>query len=463
MLCKARSARSALVALLAVLVLAFMPVLALAADKDYSLEKTQIFATVHTDGTLTVHEDRTLDLDGHFHGFYWEIDTTGGELGDCSVEVLEAGEISSNDSLVPYTFAKGGTAENTWTMKETSKYTRVDVHYDKTDGHPTFYIRYKIKGALARWSDTGELYWKFVGSRWEKPSNDVYCYLYFEGATEGTELVAGENIRGWLHNASLQGQIDVPSGTVPASWDKIEPGQPGTIRAWVPKVRKGDFAEIRSTFPAEWLSGLDDRGAARLDTILTEEDGWARAANQRFENAVFWTNIKKWVLNILIALNVVGIIAGLIAYRRSHDATFDDKYFRDVPTNDHPAVLYFVDKNKAGEGPDFTASLMRLSDMGVIKLEKATYYRKRLARSPKEEEDWRIVLVPEKAEALTDPIDKETLAFVFDYVGENARKLSDGNERPENTVLMSDFKRVASKLEESYTKRLDQWKDAVKG
>ena len=435
----------------------------LADDKDYTLDQTVIWATVDADGSLLVTEKRAVNLDGTFHGFYWEIPTNDSELGSVVLKIQEAGEVARDGTtLVPYTFSpeSSDTRDGVWTATETSSGTRVDVHYTKSDQMAYFYVTYTITGAVARWSDTAELYWKFVGSQWTKDSSDVTCRVYFYGAPEGTQVTAGDNLRGWLHNASLIGNIDVPSGTVPA-WEDLSSGDPGTITMQLQTVRAGDFAEVRSAFPAEWVPQLEQRSESRLDTILAEEGAWADKANERFAGAKFWSNIKVWILNIVLVLDLVAMAVSTVLYRMSHRATFNDKYFRDVPTEDHPAVLSYVYTGSAGIGPDFTSSLMRLNDMGVIKLEKVTYYRKRLGRSPKEEEDWRLVLVPEKASQLSDPIDRATISFLFDYVAPKAQEISDGNDRPDGTVLMSDFKRVAKRHETSYEFNLDLWKEAV--
>ncbi|MBQ1839849.1 MAG: DUF2207 domain-containing protein, partial [Atopobiaceae bacterium] len=392
-----------LFALACALVLA-LPTRALA-DDEYSLDATGIWATVDTSGTLTVTEQRLVDFDGNFHGFYWELSTRDCELGEVSVDVVEAGEVDDGGSFVPYTYASSGDDEGTWTLREKSSYDRVDVHFDKTDERAVFYVTYTIDGVVARWSDTGELYWKFVGDNWEEDSHNVECHVFFAGAPEGTQLTAGENIRGWLHNRSLNGTIEVPSGAVPA-WDDMEQGDPGTVSATLGKVRSDEFAEVRVAFPAEWLSGAKQRSETRLDTILTEEAGWADAANARFERVGLLATIKKWVYTIMGALSVVAAALMRIGYRRTHKAVFDDKYFRDVPSDDHPAVLHMLYTGSAGSGPDFTATLMRLNDMGALTLEKTTSLKKRLGRKPKEEEDWLLIRVDDRAAKITDPIDR---------------------------------------------------------
>ena len=167
--------------LLACLLVAGLPATAWA-DDDYDLTKTDIAATVGRDGLLYVTEERTLDLDGDFHGFYWQIDTGPGELGDVSVEIREAGEVASDGSLMPYRFVDGKSdTPGTWTMEQGRGYTRVDVHYEKSYEEARFYVTYALDGVAERFADTGELYWKFVGDRWEKDSSNVTCTVYFDG------------------------------------------------------------------------------------------------------------------------------------------------------------------------------------------------------------------------------------------------------------------------------------------
>ena len=71
---------------------------ALADDKDYTLDQTVIWATVNEDGSLQVVEERAVNLDGNFHGFYWEIPTNDSELGSVVLKIQEAGEYSGDGS-----------------------------------------------------------------------------------------------------------------------------------------------------------------------------------------------------------------------------------------------------------------------------------------------------------------------------------------------------------------------------
>ena len=78
-------------------------------------------------------------------------------IDDVSVRVTAAGEVV-NDTLTPYEYAGSfSDAEGTWTMEEKSNYTRVDVHYDKSDEYATFYVIYELDGVAAHHSQLPNL------------------------------------------------------------------------------------------------------------------------------------------------------------------------------------------------------------------------------------------------------------------------------------------------------------------
>jgi hypothetical protein len=53
------------------------------------------------------------------------------------------------------------------------------------------------------------------------------------------------------------------------------------VRATVPSVSSGEYAELRVTMPSSWLLGMDAVDEERLDTILQEGKGWAEETNAR--------------------------------------------------------------------------------------------------------------------------------------------------------------------------------------
>lgn len=78
------------------------------------------------------------------------------------------------------------------------------------------------------------------------------------------------------------------------------------------------------------------------------------------------------VLSVVAAVAFTGIIVVLKLRHRKPKPLFQDEYFRDVPSADHPAVLSAL--MSWNEVPDqaYIATLMKLTDDRVIKLEQAT-------------------------------------------------------------------------------------------
>ena len=81
-------ARAAAVLALVLLVLVLAPSQALA--KSYEMTQVDIDATVNTDGSLTVVEDRTFDFSGTYHYCYWDLSKSASEFSDLSIQVAEA-------------------------------------------------------------------------------------------------------------------------------------------------------------------------------------------------------------------------------------------------------------------------------------------------------------------------------------------------------------------------------------
>jgi uncharacterized membrane protein len=102
---------------------------------------------------------------------------------------------------------------------------------------------------------------------------------------------------------------------------------------------------------------------------------------------------------------------------------------------------------------------MRLTDEGAIGLDLVTTTKDRLI-GKKVEEDYRITRNPDVAATLTDPVDKDVMAFLFGDVAPRVagyEPAADGRE----TLMFSDVQRVAKSQAQAYSDSLDSWKERV--
>lgn len=154
----------------------------------------------------------------------------------------------------------------------------------------------------------------------------------------------------------------------------------------IPCVHEGEFAEARIAFPSDWVPQLAVSGEKRMSTILSEEKEWADEANARREHARAVAGAIA-VVCVVVAVAYTGVIVMLKLRRPKPKPLFQDEYFRDVPSADHPAVLAALMSWNDVPDQAYIATLMKLTDDRVIKLEEATETKKKgLLRREKEEQ-----------------------------------------------------------------------------
>lgn len=431
--------RFASVCALVALALLLLP--AAAHADGYSMTQTYIGATVEADGSLTVVEGRQFDFDDDINGVYWDINTgTNQQGGTAGVDVLSVEEDDAAFSRVDYA-NKGDSG--VYTVEQSDGSVRIKVFSPhESDDSAIYYVSYTMTGAVMNWADTAELYWKFVGDGWSANSDDVEMEVYFADGAIGTPASKGDNFRAWGHGP-LTGDVSI---------DADEP----MVTYAIPCVHEGEFAEARIAFPSDWVPGLSASSEERMPTILSEEKTWAEEANARRARARMIANTLAAV-SVVAAVTFTGVIVVLKLRRRKPKPLFQDEYFRDVPSADHPAVLAALMSWNDVPDQAYIATLMKLTDDRVIKLEETTETKKKgLLRREKEERTYRITVTDEAWKAAKkDGIDRDVLKVFFAGVKPD----KDGVR----SRTFSELEEYASERTESVGDKLEDYQNTVKG
>lgn len=376
--CRQRCLFARFASMCALVACALLLLPAVARADGYSMTQTYIGATVEADGSLTVVEGRQFDFDDDINGVYWDINTGSNQQGgSVNVDVLGVEEDDTAFNRVDYA-NKGDSG--VYTVEQSDGSVKIKVFSPHESGDSAiYYVSYTMTGAVMNWADTAELYWKFVGDGWSANSDDVELEVYFADGAIGTPASKGDNFRAWGHGP-LAGDV---------SLDADKP----MVTYTIPCVYQGEFAEARIAFPSDWVPGLSASSEERMPTILSEEEAWAEEANARRAHARMIANTLA-VVSVVAAVTFTGVIVVLKLRRRKPKPLFQDEYFRDVPSADHPAVLSVL--MSWNEVPDqaYIATLMKLTDDRVIKLEEATVTKakKGLLGREKEEQTYRVTV-----------------------------------------------------------------------
>ena len=418
--------------------------------REYEMTRTDIDATVGTDGSMEVREERIFDFDGQFNGVYWNLPQGEFQGRYVTVDILEAGEIV-NGEVVSYDLSNSG--DNlTYSIESYGSSLRLKIYARHSDEDAHFFIVYRLNDVASRHADVGELYWQFVTEGWDQESHNVTCTVHLP-VPSGEAVTPEGNVRAWGH-----GPIDAEVRF-----------RGNDIVYDVPGVGSSEFAEARVTFPASWLPDAQQDRTEALPGILAQEQEWADAANRErmFAKVAYFGTMG------IAAIASVGTAVFAFFKRKAYEEAtkpqFDDDYFRDVPTDDHPAVLGALYKGGTIEPEQFTATLMNLTSNGVIALQHVKMKVDGLFGS-KVEDDYRLVYNnkpimnkpnPTHAQRAAERIDHAAFDLMFRKValGMTDEHYDKGTYPP---MYFSNIKEYAEDHPSTYESAYESWESAVR-
>lgn len=442
--------------------------------KDYEITKVDINATVQADGSLVVEERRTFSFDGSFHGVYWKLPQGSYEDRFLSASDIEAGMIENGDVK---TFQNAlSEQDGTYTYYDEGSYKKVKIYQALEDCNATFFLKYTVKHAASRYTDTSMLYWKFVSDGWDRPSENVVCHLTLP-IPANESIQAGENVRAWGHGP-LDGNVQF---------------EENSITFTSPVVDTADFAEMRVLFPKSWLTSAPQIASAKKDAVLSEEEGFARQANERRQRAQHNVYIIG-AIGLCMLIVTILLLVWYVRTKRALKPHFSDEYFRDIPSFDHPAVLGYLFNDMKLSDQLLSASIMRLCDMGVCRLvcidkgseggflgigKKDPAYGLELCSSLQKSadiidayEEFRTHNADYKNQITrARKLDRQTLHLIFeefvalrDESTKKRKRISEASCAPEHTFIsFEDIQTIAQKHTDDYQRSYQVWGEAVQG
>ncbi|MBR2834504.1 MAG: DUF2207 domain-containing protein, partial [Coriobacteriales bacterium] len=245
-----------------------------------------------------------------------------------------------------------------------------------------------------------------------------------------------------------------------------------TIVLTCPRVAAGQYLSVLASFPVEWLSDVTPQTEERLDTIMDMGAEVANTANEARATARLINYGSTGVAGVLSLGSILFAALKFRKYGKEHKAVFSDEYWRDMPSDDHPAVIGSLYRWGALADEDLAATLMKLTHEGVVKLDRVYVTKTGLLGREGTKEDYMLTLDQEKFENLTNKIDIAAVKLLFKTVsaGRQAKGgLTEASYADSRGVLALDknhicFSEVASCAKEDaeqYKKRFDKWKKSI--
>jgi uncharacterized membrane protein len=335
-----------------ILCLLFTIIQPASAEKKWSIQNVEIAARVDSAGYMTIEEKRSYRFWGKFSYAFYDLPLAG--LVDVDqIQVLENGEpYQLSDSKAPATFLIERNHDKIhirWQFRGKPEYASGNMR--------EFMIRFRVLGAARAHRDVAELYYKFVGTGWDRASARVHVTIQLPLAIHRDELNA------WAHGP-LHGNIAIlPNNAVEMSIDNL--------------LRR-QFWEARIIFPAQYLSAApatvrDDREA--LPGILLQEKLWAEGANRRRQQAAAhrqWqeTNRAQYFSWLWLGM-AAGIIFSLYMYQRFGRSLRDSqtRMISEPPAEMPPAVANHIWNAHQMNAGALLATLFDLASRDYLRLQ----------------------------------------------------------------------------------------------
>ncbi|KAF0208404.1 MAG: hypothetical protein FD171_887 [Actinobacteria bacterium] len=405
------------------LALALVASPALAADQSYTIPSVKITAEVRPNGDLAVREERTFDFSGSFTFVYWELDKapTNPAYAFGPIEITgmsdPGGAYTQQDSedRIP----------GRYRVVDQGDTIRIDAYHDSTDVERTFILEYTVRGAAKAWDDTGELYWKFIGDRWDHGVGDVQIDVTFPGS------VPEDFLQVWAHGP-LTGLVEKSSNHMLLS---------------VSDLPAATFVETRALFPREALPDAVPTPGARRQSVLDQEAQLADAANseRRSARAKVWGALVVGILGPILALGLAIVL--FLRYGKERDSSYPGGYFRELPSDLPPAVVGALWRFGTIGDPETVATLMDLANRSVITVKPTTVSTPGLFGT-KDEPTYELTLDTSKWDSL-HAIEQELLSFLFTTIAGGT------------TLTLVGLKAAAKLRPQEFSSGMTDWKNAV--
>jgi len=309
----------------AVRLLALLPLLA--AAKSYHYPEIRTDVTLHPDGRARIVQERTYEFDGRFSWADLDIKKQG--AADIYLNRLAMATDAGWRDLQPQELRNS----------ERSLYLRWG--YSAENEQRTFLVDYTVDGAVRRYEDVAEFYWKVIEDEHERIGR-IEVRVVLPGRSSNLFKV-------YVHSAARPGALSF-AGTFDTAYVRQE------------GIPKNAFVEVRALSGPELYAQTPQVGGKRYAQILAEEKRNFLSASLK---TYFFLPLG---LLLLIPLPVILLIAFYRRCGREPEIHYEAIYEHEPPRKAPPAAVPLILRQKPDKSallqPLFAGMMATLLDLG---------------------------------------------------------------------------------------------------
>jgi uncharacterized membrane protein len=373
-----------------------------AGAKSYYHPVIEQIYRLNPDGSANVEEIRTFRFDGSFSWAFLFRETRG-EYGTYRVEYEGVWDADTNEKLRSEVSSSGRGEMIKW-------------HYSAENTTKRFLIRYRIEGAVQRYRDAAQFYWKAIEDE-HAPINFIAITVFPPEPSPGLFKV-------FVHSAAAPGEIEF---------------SPDFQRASVQQdgISKDSFVELRVLLDQEIFPVAQIEPGQSYESLLEDERAIVDASRSR----ATWNTVAIVVSVIVLVLFIAAFVWVYIRYGREprvdYDVVYEREPPRDMPPAVVPAILTQGNVHDVEIAKSFAATIIECARLGYLEIhegdEKGVIFKKRefiykltlkgealLAHRPVE---------LDRGERVLEEFEVEVLRTVIEEAGDGSRATGEDIEK----------------------------------
>jgi len=323
-----------IISLAILLALIAIPISASTPSRQHGIPNYTIYIHINRDGSADIEERITNRFAGQFNGVFMEFNSRGfGNLTNLTVSEY----IPATGEYIYFTQARRAREgyDGVFTIDRDGGTHNVQVFSPSRDEYRTFVYRYTLTRAATRFTDAGQFDRTLIGRGWEVPIEAYQVIITFEGSAFEPlfgygNIVYSLYIGGELRNIATMGTNDI------------------RFNSYTEGLRPGQSLGVDARFPYEWLPD-------------------ARVTNRGVDDAPF-----RWGFFILMCLLAIVVITIIVIYflSRPHKVDFDERYYDKLPSDNGPALMAYLVRDRQLKIKDVLATLLNLAKDKMLIIEK---------------------------------------------------------------------------------------------
>ncbi len=311
-------------------------------------EEMDIVADINRDGSMTITESITWEIEDEVNGVYRDILCFNPEN-----ELNSANEIYVHEVLVDgkeyhyseITLSNGDSGM--YNINSIEGGAQVKIFHPTDEYYVKTVISYTLTDVVVEYADVAELYWNFLGKGWAGGVEDTKITINLPETSERLEIFGHGPLDGYSEKIDNQTSV-----------------------FHIPYLRSGEAVDARLLFDTDIVEAAKFQDKDMYETIMAEELDLAKEADARRKRAELFVIICL-IISGIMEIVLIGSYIWLLS-KRKRKTKLEIKYYRELPEDYGVPVMNYLLHKYHKDNENMLATLMDLVRKKYIKIYPVT-------------------------------------------------------------------------------------------